>query len=339
MSYIGSWLLATEQVVVEISGWFAELVLGRPSPPLSRKEQAAAERVDEHAEELIDEFRSRRYQIAEDAREVFILLGQIPQVLHWDDGLKESLSALVLAAVNQSERFGDGTGAVKRQFATDTVIRVLEKYNFGRLPFLSIQKTLLAPFVGVLIDWSVGILNTRNTWHPVQRVKLPRLTTGAYSGLLNLALTFSTVIIWLKKVLFFPTKYERQLRDAVSRIEPEASALVRVLPPARLIETVERIVEIIVDLGQVTLPYIGLVERALTVAREFSDLNPAERTEAVFLMLRELLLDAYADDEFALVFLDSSIGDFLLRAAVEHATSVLVQSGLLPQPRRRLTVN
>ncbi|MDB5502876.1 MAG: hypothetical protein JWR89_2778 [Tardiphaga sp.] len=324
---------------MEASGWLLGGLFGPRTAPLSPEQQAVADRVQRRAEDLIEEFRDRREDIARDARDVFALLGAIPDVTHWNSGLKSSLSALVLAAVHQSERFGDGTGAVKRRFATDLVVRVLEKYNFGGLPFLSIQKTLLAPFVGILIDWSVEILNIHPAcWQPVQKVKLPSFTRGAYDGLLRIALVFSRIVMWFSKWMFMPTRYERQLRAALKQIEPEAGAVLRSLPPHQLPAIVERLVNIVVQLGQVTAPYVGLVEQVLRLGEEFIDMNVAERTEAIFLMLRGLLLEAYANDELVLIFVDSPIGDYLLRAVVQHSTWVLAQNGLLLDPGPNLTL-
>ncbi len=339
ISFLGSLVEVTEEAVLEASEWLLGDLFGPRKPALSAAEQAVAERAEQLAGQLIDEFRDRRDDIARDAREAFALLGAIPDVLNWNGGLKESLSALVLAAVHQAERFGDGTGAVKRRFASDIVVRVLENYNFGGLPFLSIQKTLLAPFVGVLIDWSVEILNIHPAcWEPVQHVKLPKLKRGIYDGLLRIALAFSRVVMWINKWLVRPTKYERQLRAALKQIAPETADLLRALPPQRLPAIVERLVNIVVKLGNVTAPYVGLVEQVLRLGQEFIGMNVAERTEAVFLMLRGLLLEAYADDQLALIFIDSPLGDTLLRAIVQHSTWVLARNGLLPDPGPNLSL-
>jgi hypothetical protein len=251
--------------------------------------------------------------------------------LRWNEGLKDGWSSLVLAAVHQSERFGDGTGAVKRKFASDLVVRVLERYNFGGLPFLTLQKTLLAPVVGILIDWTVEILNSRPSFWPEQQqhVKLPTLKRGSYEGLLKVALFFSRIVMWINSWLRAPTRYERQLRDALAKIAPEANTLTAVLPPNRLIAVIEEVADIVVRLGRLTAPYAGLVQQVLSLGTSFVGLNADERKEAVFLMLRELLLDAYATDPLASVFIDSPLGDYLLRAIVSHANWVLAENGLV----------
>ena len=291
---------------------------------------AAASQVAAIADDLIDDFRDRRMEIARDARVAFHLLGAIPQTLHWNEGLKEGWSALVLAAVQQSERFGDGTGAIKRKFATDLVMRVLERYNFGGLPFLTLQRTLLAPVVGILIDWTVEILNSRPSFWPEQkRVKLPTLKRGRYEGLLKIALLFSRLVMWINSWLRAPTLYERQLRDAFAKIMPEADAITAVLPPNRLVATIEEVADIVVRLGRLTAPYAGLVQHVLSLGTAFVGLTADERIEAVFLMLRELLLDAYASDPLASMFIDSPFGDALLRGIVGHANWVLAENGLV----------
>lgn len=147
--YLGSLLVVAERTVAEI---VEALLGGAGAPALAPQQEAAAARVAEKADELIAIYRDERRDIAGDAAAALHLLGTIPRILRWDEGLKQAWSGLVLAAVHQAERFGDGTGALKRKFATDLVVRALESYNFGGLPFLTIQKTLLAPVVGILID-------------------------------------------------------------------------------------------------------------------------------------------------------------------------------------------
>ncbi|MET0443174.1 MAG: hypothetical protein ABW151_01240 [Pseudorhodoplanes sp.] len=326
---LGSLVLIAERTMVDavdalLGGWLGGASRARP------QRQASAARVAAKADELIEDFRDRRLEIARDAKIAFHLLGAIPQTLRWNEGLKDGWSSLVLAAVQQSERFGTGTGAMKRKFATDLVVRVLERYNFGGLPFLTLQKTLLAPVVGILIDWTVEILNSRPSLWPEQRhVKLPMWKRGSYEGLLKLALLFSRFVMWINSWIRAPSRYERQLRHALVRIAPEANALTAVLPPTRLIVVIEEVADIVVRLGHLTAPYAGLVQQVLSLGTSFVGLDAEERMEAVFLMLRELLLDAYANDPLARIFIESPLGDYLLRAIVGHANWVLAENGLV----------
>jgi hypothetical protein len=75
---------------------------------------------------------------------------------------------------------------------------------------------------------------------------------------------------------------------------------------------------------------VQLIDQVLRLGSEFVDLTPAERSEVAFRILRGLLLEAYAGDEFALLFIDSPLGDQLLWAIVEHTSWVLARNGLLP---------
>jgi hypothetical protein len=84
------------------------------------------------------------------------------------------------------------------------------------------------------------------------------------------------------------------------------------------------------DVGQATALYVRLVDQVLRLGDELAELTPAERSEAVFRMLRGLLLEAYASDKFALAFLESPLGDSLLRAVVQQAAWILARNGLLP---------
>jgi hypothetical protein len=329
MAMIETWCVAAGATVSEISNWLLSLFLGPQQRRLRPEQEEAVTDVEIMADDLVDIFRRNKDQIAKDAREAFRLIGLIPQIVRWDEGLKESLSALILAAVHQAERFGDGTGKVKRRFAIDLVVRVLERYHVNGLPFLSIERTLLEPFVCILVDWSVKVLNIDKLWPSVPRVALPRFFQGGRGALIRLALWFSAAILWLKNYLFLPTKYERELRTALADIRPEADKVVAVLPPSQLMSAIEDLVNVIVELGQVTAPYVSLVERALRLASAFSDLSDEERDEVVFRMLRGLVVEAYADDDFAMLFIDSPLGDYLLRAIVEHTKWVLARNGLL----------
>jgi hypothetical protein len=136
-------------------------------------------------------------------------------------------------------------------------------------------------------------------------------------------------VMWIAGWLRAPTGYERQLRDALAKIAPEAHRLTAVLPPDQLVATIEDVATIVVRLGQLTAPYAGLVQQVLSLGSDFIGLTTEERLEAVFLMLRDLLLEAYAQDPLAIAFIDSPLGDTLLRAIVHHANWVLAENGLV----------
>src|SRR5207244_2025503 len=104
------------------------------------------------------------------------LLGEIPITLKWRDGLRRDLIALVHSAVEQAERFGDGKGEKKRQFAIDLVVRVLRRYDQSGIQLIPpIENAFIAPFVGVIVDWSVEVLNIHDAWPPIRQVTFPSI--------------------------------------------------------------------------------------------------------------------------------------------------------------------
>lgn len=323
----------------EAFDWIDGFLRGRTGRPLNAAERLTVARVEARANELISEFRDRRQDLAGDARQFFQLLGQIPVVLKWDQGLKADMSALILCAVNEAERFGDGQGPKKRRFAIELIVRVTERYNYYGLPFLPvIDRTIISPMVGVLIDWSVVVLNLHAAWPPVRRVTFPSIFQGSYGVLFKIGFRIAAVVVSLRKWLLFPSKYERNIRHALRHIDPEVRDLLGILPPDRLHAVFEELVNILAKMGQVTAPYVRLVDQILRLGDLVINLTPAEQQEAAFRVLRGLLEEAYADDAFALAFIDSPLGEFLLRAVVEHTTWILVRNGLLPSvpPRRQI---
>lgn len=329
--------MVAAELAADVSDRLVDLVeLSSERRRLSRSEEAAVGRVEEHASELIAAYRSERRQLAADAREVFRLLGRIPVVLRWDEALKYDLNALILAAVHEAERFGKGTGPKKRRFAIELIVRVIERYNYHGIPFLpSIEKAFVNPIVGVAIDWSVAVLNLHGIWPPVNRITFPSIFQGTYGPLFRMAFMVASAFLWARKWLMFPTKYEREVRRSLRTMEPQVRNLLATLPPNRLHGVLEELGDIVVQLGNATAPYVGLIDEVLRLTNEVTDLTPAERNEAAFRMLRRLLLEAYADDELALTFIDSALGDYLLWAIVNQTTWVLARNGLLPDPRPR----
>ena len=325
-----SWLLVAARVADDLSRWLGDLFAGNERP-LTPTERAAVTRVEANVDELISEFRSKRNELAKDARRLFQSLGRIPTVLKWDEGLKADWSTLIMRVVQQAERFGDGMGAKKRRFAVELVVRVIERYNYQGAPFLpSIERAFVNPIAGIMVDWSVAVLNLHNVWPKVTRVKFPSIFQGSYGFFFKFAFWLAAVIVKLREWFFLPSKYERQIRSALRAIEPDVQRLLRTLPPNRLRETLEELASILAELGQVTAPYVRLIDRVLRLGDSVTRLTVAERQEAGVRVLRRLLQEAYADDPFALVFIDSPLGDSLLRALVEHTTWILFRNGLLP---------
>src|SRR5262249_35680031 len=152
------------------------------APPLSANENEAVAEIDAHAEELILELREKKDQLAGDAQRIFSLFGDIPTIVGWNRGLEDSLHAIVQVAVRQTERFGSGLGEKKPRSAPAPVTGAPERYTTGALPFLPmIEKSVLAPLIGILIDWSVEIFDIHygKVWPATtKKVTFPRLFQG-----------------------------------------------------------------------------------------------------------------------------------------------------------------
>lgn len=313
----------------EFAAGLFDLLFGRKETTTARN--PAVDRTEQDVNELLDEFRDKADTLAQDSRRAFTLLGEIPTAIRWRTGLRREVSGVIEAAVHEAERFGSGTGPKKRAFAIDLVVRVLQRYNLNGLPFLPpFDEVLIKPVVGVIIDWSVEVLNIHGAWTRPKVVRFPKFYQGAHGKWLKILVWIWSIVLAIKNYLFFPSKYERQIRDAVNRMEPRTAALISVLPPRDLHSVIERLATIIAELGHVTAPYVRLIDQILRVGRELQDLSPSERVEVAFRVLRELVLTAYADEPLALDFLDSSMGDWLLRSMVHQVDWTLQRNGLLP---------
>lgn len=310
--------------------WLGDFVSGTSDTALLSSETAPVDLIQVHAEALIAEFRDQRPQLAGDARTAFALLGRIPITVKWNQGLSNGLEALILEAVHQAERFGDRQGPRKRRFAIELVVRAIENYNYAALPFPpNLERTFVAPFLGILIDWSVEVLNLHDLWPPVQHVRFPSIFQGAYGISLKIAWWIAAAGIRLKRGLFFASKYERELRRALQALQPEIRAVLSVLPPENLHTVVDELASIMAQLGKATAPFLHLADGALRLGNEIIELSSEQRSEVAFRMLRGLLSEAYANDDFALAFFDSPLGDFLLRGIVHQTAWVLTRNGLL----------
>jgi hypothetical protein len=317
--------------VVDVSEWVLDLLFRRPNPPLPPDQEEAVDRLEAEAEGVFANFRRNRRRLAEDARQLFQLLGKIPEEIRWNQGLRQSLHGLVLAAVEQAERFGDGQGENKRKFATTLLVRVVQNYNVGGLPFLPIiERAVIAPIAGIVIDWSVEVLNLNpDLWPAVEHTGFPHRMIDTYGRVIRWALWLAGIFLQLHKLFHF-TRYEREVRDALQAMDLEVLTLLRVLPPDQLHPIFDELATTLDDIGHKTLPFVRLAHDVLRLAAEFTELSPAARTEAVFRMIRDLIREIYANDPFALAFIDSPLGTLLLRTIVEHTEWVLARHGLLP---------
>jgi hypothetical protein len=280
---------------------------------------------------LLDEFHAERggLTLVDAAAEAFRQLGEIPRILRWNTGLQDALHDLVLATVNEAERFGDGTGAFKRRFSVDVVTRVMRSYDSTGM-IEPIEDVLIAPFVGIEIDWIVQALNIHNAWKPVEHVQLPRFFQGRYQGLLRFQSRLWRVWVRVRDLFFYPSLYERQIRQARIEIDPQVHALLTVLPPASQHETMELLANVIATIGNLTAPHVHTIDSLFQLVHQIGEMTDTERREVVFRAISILLRRTYADNDLAIVMLDSTIGQFVIRQLVLSTEWVLRKNSLLP---------
>jgi hypothetical protein len=282
-------------------------------------------------EKLLDEFQIEHggMTIVDAAAEAFRELGEIPHILRWDEGLRAAVHDLVLATVHQAERFGDGTGAFKRRFSVDTVTRVLREYDTTGL-IEPVEDVLVAPFVGIQIDWIVQALNIHDAWKPVDHVALPKFFQGRYGNLLRLNAWLWHAWVVLRELVLFPSGYERELRDARRNIDAEVQALYGILPTTSSQYTAELLVNVVAKVGNLTAPHVQTIDSLWRLTEQLGRMSVADREEVVIRAATLLLRRAYAHDDLALSIFDSAIGQFLIRQMVFSTEWVLARNGLLP---------
>jgi hypothetical protein len=301
---------------------------GRQQPtPASAEVDATSAAI----EKLLDEFQVKHggLTIVDAAAEAFRKLAEIPHILRWDEGLRAAVHDLVLATVHEAERFGDGTGAFKRRFSVDTVTRVLRGYDTTGL-IEPVEDVLVSPFVGIQIDWIVQALNIHDAWKPVDHVALPKFFQGRYGNLLRLNAWLWHAWVVLRELVFFPSRYERELRDARRNIDAEVQALYGILPTSSSQYTAELLVNVVAKVGNLTAPHVQTIDSLWRLTEQLGRMSVADREEVVIRAATLLLRRAYADDDLALSIFDSAIGQFLIRQMVFSTEWVLARNGLLP---------
>ena len=305
-------------------------LLGSRAP--NAPEDPAVDQLDAQFQLLLAEFRSDAPALRRDTQRVFHLIGQIPIDLKWREGLREELTAVLEAAIREAEQFGDHTGPKKRQYALDLSMRVLRRYNVDGLPFVPpVDDVLVRPVIGVLIDWSVAVLNVQKLWQPKQTIDFPNLYAGANGVLLRIGVRLWWFILGLKEILFRPSRYERLLRASMRRMDPEVKRLQCVLSPAVAQCAFLNVADLVVKIGNVTAPHVKLINRILLAGAAFEALDSDQRREMAFRVIRELTMTAFRDDPLATFFLDSPFGDAMLRAMVSQIDWILQRNGLLPR--------
>jgi hypothetical protein len=283
---------------------------------------------------VLDEFADSNEGTAmvEAGRRALFELGKIPASLHWSDGGRESLYNLIHQAVIEAESYGQNNGALKRRFAIDLVSRVLRQYAPSPL-FEMVEDVVMQPYLGVLIDWTVEVLNLHDAWPPVTKVKIPGFLTGRFGWVLRIQTWIWRAVAGLWSVVGFPSAYERRLRDALERTAPQIRALELVMPPSAVQRDLSEILGVLARVGQLTAPHVRIAAKLLKIAARVAGETPEQRRQLAYAVMRLLLKRAYADNWLTVAVLNSSLGDYLIRELVSSTDFVLERNGLLaPAP-------
>jgi len=282
-------------------------------------------------EALLDEFNATNegLPMLEAGRQGLVELGKIPALLKWNQGLRQAIYDLILQTVVEAERYGEGNGELKRRFAIDLVGRVLRDYQPTPL-FELVEDVTVKPYLGVLVDWTVEVLNVHNAWPPVTEVKIPSFYSGKYGALLRLQSWVWRIITTVRDAVVYPSNYERNLRDSLRKVAPQVQSLKAVLPPSAQRRNLEEIASTIARAGHLTAPHVRVASLLLKAAARIADQTPEQRRELAYAVMRLLLKRAYANNWLAVSVLDSSIGDFMIAEMVRSTEWVLARNGLLP---------
>jgi hypothetical protein len=134
----------------------------------------------------------------------------------------------------------------------------------------------------------------------------------------------------LRELLYFPSRYERELRDARRNIDVQVQALYVIFPTTSSQYTVELLVNVVAKVGNLTAPHVQTIDSLWRLTEQLGRMSIADREEVVIRAATLLLRRAYADDDLALSIFDSAIGQFLIRQMVFSTEWVLARNGLLP---------
>lgn len=313
--------------ILSLGARLTETVFGVRGPSDLQPESAvAAEIVD-----VVERFTAsdEGYSMLEACRQALNEIGKIRALLNWNQGLSEAIYALTHKVVIESERYGPGTGELKRRFAIDVVTRILRAYEPTPL-FEVVEDVSIQPYIGILIDWTVEVLNFHQAWPTVSKVKLPSIYSGKYGLLLRVQGWMWLLFRAIQRMVTYPTAYERNVRDALGRLQPQEQALLGALPPASAQRKEDEIVSIVVRIGKLTAPHVRVMISVLKIADELAGETREQRRVVAFEVMKTLLLLAVQDNWLATAALSSGPGDFLIREMTNCVDWVLSRNGLLP---------
>ena len=290
-----------------------------------------ASAVDAEIVDVVERFASsdEGCLMLEACRQALNEMGKIPKLLNWNQGLSEAIYALTHNVVIESERYGPRTGELKRRFAIDVATRILREYEPTPL-FEVVEDVSIKPYIGILIDWTVEVLNFHQAWPRVSQVKLPGIYSGKYGLLLRVQSWMWLLFRAIQRTVTSPTAYERNVRDALDRLQPQVQALLGVLPPESARRKEDEIVSIVARIGKLTAPHVRVMISVLKIADELAGETQEQRREVALEVMKTLLLRAVQDNWLATAALSSGPGNILISEMTNCVDWVLSRNGLLP---------
>ncbi len=297
--------------------------------PRWRASRQQVEIVQADVSELLDSLRNSEVSLEASAQELFGLLDELRYALRWETHLQPALVGLVIGVIEQAERFGQGKGALKREFAVDLVIRSLQIYHFGGAPFPKLVEEALEPFVGMMVDWAVAILNIHDAWPAGEPPRVPKVfVSRPFKRLVSIVgwiwRGFSRLVRWLTR----PSYYERQLHRAMRQLEPQTKELYEAMPPDRLLPLVDELIRIVNRLGALTAPHIDTLEVLVRLSGELVLAEGESRLDLLVAAAQQFLLDVYAKQPLARRLLQSELGVMVLRELILVIGNMLERMGL-----------
>jgi len=309
-----------------------------------RSPEAIPASMREDVRDLVEAFREEigGAQLIPTLTRVSALLDQAAITLRWNDGLRETIVALVTRSVDAAEQqFGPKTGAFKRDFVIDVVLRVLSR-DYLDIPLPGVVETALKPVVGAFVDWTVEVFNTNRgrAWYAApETTRLPRRYGGfALETQWRVYRTLLRLWVWLSGLFLAVSSYERQLRRVAASLAPHARTMQQLLPVESLSDVAQKLGNILVHLGELTRPHIRTIERLVRFAKSerFNLTDAAGRRKLLVAVLQELLGEVYDEHPFILSLIRSDLGAFLLGEVVSGIELILDKSGMLPRAERPL---
>jgi hypothetical protein len=267
-----------------------------------------------------------------------LLIEEAIATIRWNDGLRDLLVEIVMRSADEAEKlYGPSGGAFKRQFVIDVTTRVLVD-DYLDLPVPRQLEEVIAPLMGIFVDWTVEVLNDCRgpVWFDtVAETRRPRRVSRFGTSTLQwwkAIRWLMRVYAWLQRLLRSGSRYERKIRAVAASLDKSRKTIERLLPPSSLFSVALKIGHIVVELGALTKPYIRTVAALLRIAiAEGGNLADSDaRHELLVAALQEFLAETYVDDPFMLGLIQSGIGTFVIGEQVRGVELLLEKLGQLP---------